>query len=81
MKTEPIASHIAVGALDPAARGGDDISLRLGSFDLRRHRKRGVESYRLPVALCLSVLLLGAVWLASRPDSKPAVAGAFGEAR
>jgi hypothetical protein len=72
---------IAIGAEDPAARAGDAISRRLGMFDLQRHRKRGAESYRVPAALLLSALLVVAVVWASRPDTRPAVAGAFGEAR
>ncbi len=67
-------TRIAVGAEDVKARSTDEVSARLRSFDLRRHRR--VESARGPVACVLTLLLLLAVLYAARP-SAPAVADAF----
>ena len=58
--------HIAVGAEDVTQRASDEVSARLKSFDLRRHRTRA-EAARWPVAAALTVLLLVTVLYTSRP--------------
>ena len=74
---EPAAegvTHIAKGAEDVEARGTDEISARLRSFDLRRHRTRERTLTTGVVAACLltALVLLGAFY-ASTHRSSPAV--------
>jgi cytoskeletal protein RodZ len=76
MAAEPAegVTHIAKGAEDVEARGTDEISARLRSFDLRRHRTRERTLTSGFVAACVitALVLLGAFY-ASTHRGSPAV--------
>ena len=60
---EAVVTHIAKGAEDVESRSTDEVSQRLKSFDLRRHRMR--EQRVLTSGVVAAVLITALLFLAA----------------